>query len=132
MGKLQGEKFRSVEEFLEYLPPRERQLVDFLRALVFDCLPGCREKLAFNVPFYYRRSRICFIWPASVPWGNVKKGGVELGFVKGYRLQDELNYLEKGSRKEVYVKTFHQIGELDVPLIKSYLFEAWQIDAGTG
>jgi len=128
MNMFQPMKFRSVEEFLDFLPEHELQVVEYLRQLVFDCIPGVREKLAYNVPFYYLNSRICFIWPAAVPWGKVEKSGVMLGFNKGYLLQDELNYLDRGSRKEVYTKTFSHIPLGEEDILKAFLFEAAELD----
>lgn len=125
---MQPVTFATIDDFLAYLPDPERKIVDFLRNLVLDCIPGVTEKLAYNVPYYYRHSRIAFIWPASVPWGSVKLTGVQLGFCQGNLLQDPINYLEKGNRKQVYTKTFTRVEELAVDLIKMYLFEAVQVD----
>lgn len=125
---MQNVDFRSVEEFLDYLPDREREIVDYLRELIIECIPECKEKLSYNVPYYSKHSRICFIWPASVPWGNVKMNGVQLGFCKGYLLPDDFNYLEKGNRKQVYSKTFFDIKEIDVDLLRAYLFDAVDVD----
>ena len=121
-------KFHSVEEFLNFLPENELQLVNHLRNLIFQCLPHPTEKLLYNVPFYLQKSRICFIWPSSVPWGNVEMDGVQLGFPNGYRMRDELDFLEKGNRKQVYTKTFFSLEEMDDHLIKTYLIEALRID----
>jgi len=121
-------KFDSVEDFLDYLPDYERKIVDILRTILLDSIPGCTEKLSYNVPYYYRHSRICFIWPSSIPWGNVKMNGVQLGFCNGYLLQDDINYLEKGKRKQVYIKTFQDIKEVDVDLVKTYIFDAVEVD----
>ena len=92
-------------------------------------IPGCREKLAYNVPFFYKKSRICFIWPSSVPWGNVALQGVQFGFCKGYLLNDRAGYLDKGSRKEVSTRTFFSPDEIDTDLLKSYLYDAFLIDS---
>lgn len=73
--------FTNVRDFFAYLPPEELEVVELLRTIVLESIPDCKEKLAYNVPFYYRYSRICFIWPGSVPWGKPKPG-VEIGFVK--------------------------------------------------
>nr|WP_293834367.1 DUF1801 domain-containing protein [uncultured Arsenicibacter sp.] len=127
MNPLQPVHVRDVGELLEYLPDHERQIVDALRSIIFSCIPGCREKIAYNVPFYSRRKRICFIWPASVPWGKVKKG-VRLGFSNGYLLSDELNYLEKGGRKHVYCRDFTSVQDINVDLLKTFLFEAVVVD----
>ena len=126
--KLQKQDFHNIEEFLDYLPDDERIVVDFLRDLVLDSIPDVQERLTYNVPYYYRHSRICFIWPSSVPWGSVPQYGVQLGFCNGNLLSNEEYYLERGKRKKVFTKTFVDISEIDVDLIRAYLFEAVDVD----
>ncbi|MGD1848062.1 MAG: DUF1801 domain-containing protein [Salibacteraceae bacterium] len=121
--------FDSVEDFLDYLPEPQLEIVSRLRQLVFDCIPNVQEKLAYNVPFYSRNKRICYIWPAAVPWGKVPLEGVSLGFAQGHRLNDELGFLERGTRKQVYTKTMHHLQELDDGLLRMYLFQAAELDA---
>lgn len=128
MSKYQKVKFSNVEVFLDYLPDNERKIVDFLREIIFNSLPNPIEKISYNVPYYYLNSRVCFIWPASVPWGKVKKNGVLFGFCNGNLLHDDLGWLEKGERKQVYTKIFHNIDEIETDIVKAYLFEAVEID----
>jgi hypothetical protein len=128
MNKIQPVNFRNIDEFLIFLPENELEIVQYLRQLIRDSIPECREKLAYNVPFYYKHSRICFIWPPSVPWGNVKIKGVQLGFCNGYLLKDESNYLEKGNRKQVTWKAFTSVNEIDSELLRSFIHEATLID----
>ncbi|OGU27501.1 MAG: hypothetical protein A2057_05245 [Ignavibacteria bacterium GWA2_35_9] len=124
MNKFQKLQFKSIDDFLEYLPEDELKIVNRLRQLILDCIPDCVEKLSYNVPYYYRHSRICFIWPASVPWGNVKMKGVQLGFCNGNKLNDEIKYLERGNRKQVYIKTFYDVKDIETDLLRSYILEA--------
>ncbi|MFT4524292.1 MAG: hypothetical protein ACI85F_000433 [Bacteroidia bacterium] len=128
MGKMQEVNFHDVEEFLEYLPKNERDIVDRLRSLVLECLPNCKEKLAYNVPFYYRNKRICYIWPPSVIWGNSNMEGVEFGFCYGHLLNDELGFLEKGSRKQIFFKKIMTLSDIDEDIMKAYLFMASDAD----
>ena len=125
---MQNLKFHSIDDFLDYIPKHERLIVNYLRTLILKAIPNAKEKLAYNVPYYYRNSRICFIWPSSVPWGKVALDGVQLGFCNGYLMSDELNFLEKGNRKQVYTKTFHKLDEIDNAIITAYLLEALDID----
>ena len=118
--------FDSVHAFLDFLPPCEREIVAQLREIIFTCLPDATEKLSYNVPFYYRHARICFIWPASVPWGGIKKG-VLLGFCKGDLLSD-VSELDAGTRKQVYTKTFFSTKEINRHLVDRLLYEAAWID----
>lgn len=128
LNKFQKIKFNSVEDFLAYLPEHELKIVDFLRQLIFSCMPYCNERLAYNVPFYYGKKRILFIWPSSVPWGNVRKEGVMLGFCNGYLIPDETNYLDKGNRRKVFSKTFFSTEGIDIDLLKAYIFSALEMD----
>ncbi len=128
--KLQDVSFRSVEEFLEYLPAEELEMVEKLRAMIFQAIPDVHEKLAYNVPFYKRHANICFIWPAAIPWGKMKQNGVRLGFSKGYLLEDKGGFLDKGDRKQVYTKDFMSMMEMDETLLLTYLSAAADLDEG--
>jgi hypothetical protein len=128
MNRFQKINFKAIDDFLEYLPKNELEIVEVLRTFISENIPNYTEKLAYNVPFYYRHSRICFIWPSSVPWGNVKLNGVQLGFCNGHLMNDNFNWLEKGNRKQVYSKTFLNIDEINFELLKIYFQDAIEID----
>lgn len=129
INKFQDVSFKNIDEFLEYIPKEELELVNYLRKIVFLCAPHCTEKLSYNVPFYKMNKNFCFIWPASVKWGKqVAYKGVRFGFTNGYLLTDETNYLDKGDRKQVYWKDFKTKKEIDTNLLKSYIYEALIID----
>jgi hypothetical protein len=126
--QIQNVKFSSIDEFFDFIPENELKIVQFLRELIRDCIPDCTEKLSYNVPTFYRHSRICFLWPASITWGNVRTDAVRLGFANGNLMRDEINFLDKGDRKQVYWKDFSDIKEIDADLLKAYIFEAVGID----
>lgn len=54
--------------------------------------------------------------------------GVQFGFTNGNLLHDDLKYLDKGTRKQVYSKTFHSLDEIDSEILRSYIFEALSVD----
>ncbi|MCB0601330.1 MAG: DUF1801 domain-containing protein [Saprospiraceae bacterium] len=128
MNKFQTVSFRSIDEFLDYLPEDERAMVDLLRTTILRTIPQVHEKLAYNVPYYSNHRRICFIWPPSVEWGSYRQEGVMLGFSEGYRIADDLNFLDKGNRKQVYTHTYKSLDEIDPDVVTYYVWEAWQID----
>jgi hypothetical protein len=119
MGNTQHIEFKTVDEFLDYLPADELEIVLFLRKIILECMPDCKEKLANNVLFYYRHSRICYIWPATIPWEKVSKG-VAIGFCKGDSLLDETFATAKF--------TFNSVKEIDIALVKKQIQEAILID----
>jgi hypothetical protein len=129
MSYQRGLKFQSLVQLWDYIPADERIIVDVLRQIVLENLPKtCIEKLAYNVPCYYGKRRICIIWPASVPGGGFKKG-VLLGFSQGYKMQDPRNYLSHGTNKRVYYKIYHSPEEIDEEAIVELLKEAVELDA---
>ena len=130
---MQDVSFRSVDDFLDYLPEDELKIVERLRKISFDCVPGITEKLSYNVPFYKMNKGMFFIWPAPVLWGKAKTyDGVRFGFQQGFLLTDEINYLDKGDRKQVYYKDFLNIKDIDIELLRTYIFEAMLVDGQFG
>ena len=123
MGNPQRLQFYTTADFLDHLPEDELEIVLFLRKIILECMPDCKEKLAYSVPFYYRHSRICYIWPASVPWGKVEKG-VAIGFCKGASFLDETFETTKFASKLI----FNSVKEIDVSLLKQQIYEAILID----
>lgn len=128
MNKIQKVNFKSVDEFLDYIPERELLIVEELRSLVFECIPEVTEKLSFNVPFFKRNRNICCIWPASIPWGNVPENGVHLGFTSGNLINDFAGLLSFGTRKQVGVLTYFSLDDIDADLVRAYLFDAIDVD----
>ncbi len=127
-SKMQNVAFRNVGELLAFLPEDQLLVTGALRELVLGCIPKVQERLSFNVPFYRKHRAICYIWPGAVSWGSKTWQGVEFGFNYGNLLADEANYLERGSRKQVFNKRFFLPEEINVELLSAYLYEAAEID----
>ena len=124
-----GIKFKSMLEFWEHLPESERIITDVLRQVVLETLPPyCKEKLTYNVPFYYGKRRICLIWPASVPWGGIGRG-VLFGFCQGPKILDSEGYLDHGNNKHVYYKIFRSTEEIEIDQLTTLLKYAVKIDS---
>jgi len=122
-------RIQSIEELSEILPNEEWIILDVLRGIVLDKLPNyCKEKLSFNVPFFYGNKGICIIWPASIPRGGISNG-VLFGFWQGNKLSDPKNYLTKGTNKKVYYKIYKSTKEIDIDRLCELLDEAIQIDS---
>lgn len=123
-----NKKLTSLVQFFELLPEDERIIVDVLRQIISENLPGyCKEKLSFNVPYFYGKRGICIIWPAAIPRGGIKQG-VLLGFWQGNKLKDEDGYLTRGTNKKVFYKIYTHIEEIDEPAIVKLLKEAVRVD----
>ena len=121
-------KIRSVLNLYEVLPDNERIIVDVLRQIITENLPAsCKEKISYNVPFFYGNKGICIIWPAAIPRGGIKKG-VLLGFWYGNKLKDTSNYLIHGSNKQIFYKIFNTVEDINDKAIVKLLKEAVTLD----
>jgi hypothetical protein len=121
-------KIKSLIDLFEALPEHERILVDILRQIIIESLPQyCKEKISYNVPFFYGKKGICIIWPATIPRGGITKG-VLLGFWYGNKLNDPENYLTHGSNKQIFYKIFNAPDDIDENPIKKLVAEAVRID----
>jgi len=121
-------KITSLLQLYELLPEHERLMVDVLRQIVKENLPDrCKEKISFNVPYFYGKKGICIIWPATIPRGGIKKG-VLFGMWYGNRLTDKDNYLTHGTNKQIFYKIFQSVDEINERAIVKLLKEAVQLD----
>jgi uncharacterized protein DUF1801 len=122
-------KIRTILQLFEILPEEERIIVDVLRQIILENLPAnCKEKISYNVPYFYGNKGICIIWPATIPRGGIREG-VLLGFWYGYRLIDEDNYLTHGTNKQIFYKIYKTAEEIDEAAIVKLLKEAIRIDS---
>src|ERR1700741_2208458 len=121
-------KIRSILHLYESIPDEQRIIVDVLRQIISENLPStCKEKISYNVPFFYGRKGICIIWPSAIPRGGIKEG-VLLGFWYGNRLEDVDQYLQHGTNKQIFYKIFKSPEEINERKIKKLLKEAVRLD----
>jgi hypothetical protein len=121
-------KIRSLLQLYELLPENQRMIVDVLRQVITAHLPTrCKEKISYNVPYFYGNKGICIIWPSAVPRGGIKKG-VLLGFWYGNKLNDADNYLTKGSNKQIFYRIYDSVDEIDQKAVIKLLKEAVKLD----
>jgi hypothetical protein len=123
-------KIKNLVELFTILPEDERIIVDVLRQIILESLPQyCKEKISYNVPFFYGNKGICIIWPSTVPRGGIKKG-VLLGFWYGNKLKDADKFLTHGTNRQIFYKIYQTPEEInDKPIIK-LLKEAIKLDSG--
>ena len=123
-------KITSRVELFTILPEDEKIMVDVLRQIIIETLPGyCKEKISYNVPFFYGNKGICIVWPSTVPRGGIKQG-VLLGFWYGNKLKDPDHFLTRGTNKQIFYKIYQAPEEIDEKPIKKLLKEAIKVDAG--
>ena len=121
-------KIKSILQLYDAIPGHERIIVDVLRAIVTEQLPAyCKEKISYQVPFFYGHKGICIIWPSAIPRGGIKKG-VLLGFWYGNKLADADNYLTHGTNKQIFYKIYNNVEEINVKAVVKLLREAVKSD----
>lgn len=121
-------KIESLAQLYELLPENERIITDVLRQIIGQTLPkDFKEKISFNVPYFYGNKGICIIWPSTVPGGGIKKG-VLFGFWYGNRLNDADNYLTHGTNKQIFYKIYQTPDEIEELAIVKLLEEAINVD----
>ncbi|HRI58713.1 MAG TPA: DUF1801 domain-containing protein [Saprospiraceae bacterium] len=120
-------KHKDFDSFYEDLLPAEKSICLRLRDLLMTNFPELTEKFGYGVPYYWRYSRICFIYPASFPYSGMEVG-VAFGFTRGHLLSNQQALLDLGDRKEVgYVRL---IAEKDIQeeILLEVLHEAVLLD----
>ena len=121
-------KIRSLFQLYEILPDDERIIVDILRQIIIENIPATfKEKISFNVPFFYGKKGVCIIWPSTIPRGGIKKGAL-LGFWYGNKLKDADNYLTHGTNKQIFYKIYRSSEEIKEKAIVKLLKEAVELD----
>ena len=121
-------KIETYLDLFAILPKDERIMVDVLREIVREVLPSnCKEKISYNVPYFYGNKGICIIWPSAIPRGGIKKG-VLFGFWYGSKLNDIDNFLTHGTNKQIFYKIYLTPEEIDDQPIRKLLMEAVRVD----
>lgn len=130
MNNKSSVKIRSLVQLFDLLPENERIITDVLRQIVIETLPDtCKEKISFNVPYFYGNKGICIIWPATIPRGGIKEG-VLFAFWYGNKLNDVDQYLTHGTNKQIFYKIYKEPEEINQKAIVKLLKEAIRVDNG--
>lgn len=93
-------KHKNFDSFLDALTTEEQAICLRIRDLILQNFPELKETWAYGAPYFSGRARICFLYPASLPYSGVKTG-VNFGFTKAYLLSNVQGLLVMGDRKEV-------------------------------
>ncbi len=83
--------------------------------------PAITTKIRYKVPFYYRKSWICYLNPQ-------KKGAVDFCFIRGNELSNEQGILEAKDRKQVRSLTFNRVEEIPTETLDEIIQEAILLD----
>jgi hypothetical protein len=110
----------QVIDYIYNLTPKQAAIVQCLHDLIIEN-PGIEVKRRWNLPFYYRKSWICY-------FNILKNGNVEWAFTRGNELSNADQWLEARGRKQIYSVNFESINAIDLQMAKVYLQEALLLD----
>lgn len=110
-----------IEDFILDHPNSQQQtLLQVLHDLLLS-YPEVTGKIRYKIPFYYRKSWICYLNP-------VKNDGVELAFTRGNELSNEQGLLDSKGRKQVYGVTFYKPEDIPLKVLQEVIGEAFLLD----
>ena len=110
----------NVHDFFDRYEGVQRDVLLYLHELI-SAQPGIGPRMAYNIPFYYRKGWICYLSPT-------KDGQVELGFTRGCALSDEQGLLDARGRKQVSSVIFSSLEEIPEEMLLEVLQEAILLD----
>lgn len=96
------------------------QIMQYLHDLLIS-YPEITPKIRYKVPFYYRKSWICYLNPT-------KTNEVEFAFPRGNELSNQQGLLESKGRKQVFSVTFSNLNEIPEQVINELIQEAIMLD----
>jgi hypothetical protein len=110
----------AVEDFIYKYDGDQRAIMLYLHQLFVEEF-NLTPKLTYNLPFYYRKSWICYLFPT-------KKGTIELAFTRGNELSNEQGLLKIKGRKQVSSVDFIKLENIPEDTIREVLHEAILLD----
>lgn len=94
----------TVEELIREQPEPQRSLLWRLRGMLISAAPEVRERIRYHIPFFDCPRWFCYLNP-------LKKGGVELCFLRGFELSNAQALLEARDRQSVKGVTIQDLAD---------------------
>jgi hypothetical protein len=110
----------KAEDFILNFEGHQKEIMLFFHSLLTEEY-NLTPKFQYNLPFYYRKSWICYLFPT-------KKGLVELAFTRGKELSNAQGLLKSRGRKMVSSIEFEQMKNIPVAEIREVIHEAIILD----
>jgi len=110
----------SIEAYISSQSDNQRKILQYIHELL-SAYPGVTSKIRYKIPFYYRKSWICYLNP-------VKNGGIEWAFLRGNEMANIQGVLAARDRKQVMGIIWYDISEVDQNLVRELFQEALILD----
>lgn len=108
------------ELFISEKEGEQQVVLDFLHNLLIG-FPEVEDKIRYKVPFYYRKTWICYLNP-------LKAGGVELAFIRANELSNESGILDFKNRKQIAGITINKVEDIPMESLSELIMEALLLD----
>ncbi len=121
-----GEKINTssqmseVENFIFEKEDHQQEILQFLHDLMLS-YPEVTDKIRYRVPFYYRKSWICYLNPQ-------KNGSIELVFLRGNELSNASGILNAKGRKQVAGIEIFNTKDIPLKALDEVILEALLLD----
>ncbi len=110
----------TVQDFIYDLEGEQRAVFEYLDELISG-FPEMESKIRYRVPFYFRKSWICYLNPK-------KKGGMELCFLRANELADAGGILNFKDRTQVAGIEISSLKDIPEEGLREILMEAILLD----
>ncbi|MEM9921408.1 MAG: DUF1801 domain-containing protein [Bacteroidota bacterium] len=110
----------TVEDFILDREGQQQSILQYLHELLL-MHPEIDAKISYRIPFYYRKSWICYLNP-------LKKDGVEMVFTRGNELSNTQGILQSKGRKQVAGIELSSVEEIPTESILEIIQEALLLD----
>ena len=110
----------EVEDYMYTFVDSQREILLYLHKLLAVEL-NLTDKLRFKIPFYYRKSWICYMNPT-------KHNTIELAFIRGNELSNAQGLLENKGRKQVWSIELDKRTEIPIKELIEIIQEAILLD----
>jgi hypothetical protein len=109
-----------VESFIYKHEGQQKEIMLYFYNLLSE-QPGVIAKISFGIPFFNRKSWICYLSPK-------KDGSIELAFTRGNELSNHSGLLKTGNRKLVKGVVFKSLKGIPFNEINEIIQEALLLD----
>ena len=110
----------DVEDFIFQFEGNQREILSYLHKLFVKELE-LTDKIRFKIPFYYRKSWICYLNP-------IKDNKVELAFIRANELSNVQGLLHRKDRKQIAGIEFEKLSDIPFQTINEIIQEAILLD----
>ncbi len=110
----------AVDDFIQNFEGDQRKILNYLHILLANELELV-PKIRFEIPFYYKRSWICYLNPT-------KRKTADFCFLRGNELSNEQGLLSGKGRKQVVSIEIAKLSDLPEGAIKEVVHEALLLD----